>query len=413
MICKRFVLAGMILLLLLPSAASASFTVRTSNDQKGQFDFVVRPGQRVDDYISISNNSEDSVMFRVYGADGYKSKQGSFALKSLSDSQMAVGKWLNFNSDSVNQEAKAGSQEIMGRLSAPTKVNDSYVLVELKGKESKKIPFVIVVPTKISPGAYTGGIGVETAASKSTLTGGGMGVSIIARFAVRVFVSVPGAKLNKPVVENFTYQYIDNKPKFKITFKNAGNTILSQTTNIEIFGWPDANTYVDEMENVNKNEELRLQALKQKQSNIIPISKIDLGQGEFFIADAEWKKNPIIGFYEAVAMTTFSEYDVATAKYVNPQIVIKKLNFVVVRWDVLLVLLLIILFVIAIVIVKLFGVWSLRKQSKPYVIKGNETLVSLANGAGVSWKKLAQINRVKAPYILQKDQVLLIPTKKK
>jgi LysM repeat protein len=62
----------------------------------------------------------------------------------------------------------------------------------------------------------------------------------------------------------------------------------------------------------------------------------------------------------------------------------------------------------------------MRKQEAKHVratwrlttIVHGDTLTSLAKKHGVSWKKLARVNNIKAPYSLTSGEQILVPVKK-
>jgi LysM repeat protein len=44
-----------------------------------------------------------------------------------------------------------------------------------------------------------------------------------------------------------------------------------------------------------------------------------------------------------------------------------------------------------------------------YTVKGKEDINSLANERGVSWKLLAQVNKLQPPYVLKKGLHIKVP----
>lgn len=65
-----------------------------------------------------------------------------------------------------------------------------------------------------------------------------------------------------------------------------------------------------------------------------------------------------------------------------------------------------------------FIIWRLRrrKQKKAvrtaweqYTVVNGDSIMSLADSRAISWKKIAKINKLKEPYILQPGQVVLVP----
>ena len=51
-----------------------------------------------------------------------------------------------------------------------------------------------------------------------------------------------------------------------------------------------------------------------------------------------------------------------------------------------------------------------RSQTwQKYTVVSGDTIQSIADSVGMEWKKLAKVNKLKAPYILTINQIVLIP----
>jgi LysM repeat protein len=54
-----------------------------------------------------------------------------------------------------------------------------------------------------------------------------------------------------------------------------------------------------------------------------------------------------------------------------------------------------------------------RKNSDSYTVKTGDTIINIAKAKNISWKTLAKVNKLKAPYEVTPDQKILIPKSKK
>ena len=77
--------------------------------------------------------------------------------------------------------------------------------------------------------------------------------------------------------------------------------------------------------------------------------------------------------------------------------------------------------IISIAVLIVIGVVLYRRREKndalhhwrTYTIKEHDSVQSIADGRGISWKKLAKMNDLKAPYVLTSGEKIRVPAKKK
>lgn len=381
--------AGLLLaalpLMTFPLQTSASYNVVLSEENNGIYSFTLNPGESKTDKITIENLDDKPLTIRVYPADSTKSSQGSFALTDISDVQRTVGMWVQFGNS----------------------------VVEIPPNEKVTVPFTITIPNSITPGTYGGGIATETVSSKGVSATGAPVLATKARLVNKLFVKVPGEKKHLPVWEDFVYNKLgDNNHSFALRFKNAGNTYVMGESKVEIFGFPNAQPSDFEITD-DMPQELKDQKVRAKYDHTVKFNNVDIIRDTENQITGYWKLKPLFGSYTAKATVVFYEYDVATGKKINPQTYTKEVTFMVLDFNIILLILLLIGLVGSTIGAHRLYRHGQRKNSESYTVKSGDTLINIAKAKNVSWKTLANINKLKAPYEITPDQKILIPKSKK
>lgn len=355
------------LFLIFPASTLAGISLIPSDQGQRQFSFEIKPGEQQEAKLILNNLGDTEENVHLYGADGTQSNQGTFALTTLTTEQKNIGKWVSFPEP----------------------------MQKLKSKEKKEINFIIKIPTNTTPGIYSGGIAAESGAAVDN-TAQTNAVSISSRVVVKLFVSVPGVKINKYDWSDFTYQAgtINSKPTFTLSYKNDGNTIIIADQRIEIQGVPELSKKID-----------------------LPSATILQGGKNDIVY--KWDDQPFFGFYKATATVTFSEYDIINNQKKPAETIKKQINIYIplnlnstggkiTVGSIAALLVLLIIYLIA-----LFSEAKFRKNCRIYTTQKDDTLQTLAKRCRVNWKKLAKINKLKPPYELKTRQKIYIPPFKK
>lgn len=337
----------------------------TPSATRRTFAFVLNPGESKKDSIVVKNMKDYPITIHLYGADATYTAQGTLAVKTPDDEQRLIGKWVTFEEP----------------------------FITLKPNEDREIPFIIKTPKKTPPGIYAGGIAASTipgaAVGGQNTTTAGSSIQIVARIIVQTYVQVPGEKIHKFKWPDFTHgTEINGKKSFQLTFKNEGNTIITTKSTIEISGFP-----------------------KQYNSKITPADNKILG-GDTLKVKETWPLLPKFGFFRASAKVTAYEYDIINNQDKNPETFIKEVRFYIIPFAIFVWLILILLFLIALYVTFKILRKAYIKKCEPYIVQSNETLTSIAEKYGISWKKLASINKLKPPYSIKPGQQILIPPQK-
>ena len=136
------------------------------NGELGRSYFVhdVKPGQTIEDWVAITNYGEEPMTFSVYGTDAFNTPDGSFALLPADEEPALAGTWIE-----IPREDQT---------------------VEVKGGETRVIPFTITVPDNAEPGDHAAG--VIASVSHDALNAQGQLVRVDRRIAARVYLRVDG-----------------------------------------------------------------------------------------------------------------------------------------------------------------------------------------------------------------------------
>lgn len=368
--------------------ASAKFTVYSAKDQGYKFYYTVNAGETITDAITVENLSNEGMLVNIFGADGEQTQTGTYTIKTTDKEQFTVGNWIKFNTNQV----------------------------ELKPYEKRNIEFKVQIPEKTPPASYIGGIGVSTSSLGAESSGGAPKLNVVSRVALLTYIDIPGA-------QNLSYDWtalqhvadVNGSHSFKLKIKNNGNVAVMFHGNIEMLGSPDGNnqdekTEVDtqELNELSKAEKLKL---LDRDKNILPVNDTLLFGGDEIEIPFSWQKKPLYGSYVAKATLEFAEYNIKEGKEINPVTLEKETAFTVIPWNLITMVILFIVLLITIYIGMHVRKRIMVKSALKYVVKGNDTLLSIAKDQKVSWKLLAKINRIKPPYELKDGQTILIPKK--
>jgi len=372
-----FVVTG---LLLTTTVVSANFTAYNKNGEYSPYTFELSPDGSARDSIMVENLSDDATTLNIYGADAGQSSTGYFALGTQNEKQLTVGKWLSFDESQVT----------------------------LEPHEKKEVFFNVKVPENTTPGSYAGGIAAESIAKKAEVASG-PALSVTSRFITQIFVEIPGQKNHAPQWTDFSY-HVDPKDiqRFDFSFKNVGNTTVIAESKLEIFGYPDGNSME---EPTVSDEETKAALLLKRNKNIVKLNDINLYQNDTITVSSSWNKKPLFGNYTARGTVTFYEYDAKSGKKINPVTLTREIPFWVIRWDIMIWILAALAAITSALVYKSFMLKSMKKNSNKYQIQAGDTLESIAKKAGINWKLLGKMNKLKPPYTLEKGQTILVPVK--
>lgn len=334
-------------------------------------------GESKEDAVLLSNTTPEAQTIKLYPVDAVPSNQGNFALEAESDPRDGIGAWIEL----------------------------SETLVTLEPGEQREIPFTITIPETADVGEHAGGIILQKA--KAGEVEGNMGASIVTRIGVRVYETVPGEIRKNLVLTNFAVQRVaapKSAPFYHITLTaiNQSNVTLKPEVRLKIGGWGKT-TYAD-LEDITIKS-LRLFFTRQGKFPIkffhgdILKKEWQLMRDQKVTTRWEWPE-PKFGRFTFQAALTYEGND-------GPKMLTSPaLTVWVIPWRELGVVGGTIVVIGALEILR--RILRSKKRWQKYTVKKGEQLVEIAEGYGMSWKKIARANQLKSP-LVREGQTILVP----
>ena len=355
----------------LASHELVTLTVKNPDPYTGNqswFVYTKNPGDTIDDIATIKNYGEETVFVRIYAVDAATSDTGSFILKFQHEDQDGIGDWSTISKNDIS----------------------------IKPGERIDVPFKIKIPETISPGQYIGGIIIEYGPnvtqgnSKDCATNGNCGSSIVSvktRIGSRIYLTIPGQTEEKVSLTDFSYYTtLTGQARFKLKIVNQGNVVYQPQAEI---------TVRDSKGNV-------FDTFSKPLGTSMPDSVIE--------PIITWDKNrPLTANFSATASVTFPRRFQVAGEILHGAPMVKTISFVIIPWDHIFYL-----SIIALIAVCLCAMHTMRLKHEisdgtEYRILEGDDIISIAEKNKTSWRKLAELNDIKPPYILKKGASIVIP----
>lgn len=387
------------------------------------FIYKLSQGEVKEDAIEVANLYEKSWEALIYAADTTKSSSGGFALKQFSEPKTEVGSWVRFypndppkvfqglfeeNGKKILSLCTMSREELKDKIGEKNLLENSLtdlgtwcigeesVKRELKSKERFNIPFIIKIPENADAGEHTGGILIQKANPETQENGSGSSIKLTTRVGVRIYETVPGEVIRKLEIKNFKiiknfkeFSFTDLFGKLKkpqeylvqTTTENSGNVSIDQAETIHIKNL----LFGRRSEDINRN----FQVMKR----------------DSFISNYSWR-NPRFGW---LAFSTEIKYKNSAG---NDEILKSEtIKMWIIPWrEITITAILFLLFFAG----YYFRKWYQKKRYGgigwvEYAVKQGENIMSLAEKFKVDWKILAKTNKLKAPYLLNIGQNVVVP----
>lgn len=326
------------------------------------FLFTVDPGQQATNTVKIYNTTNTKKTIDVYPVDSQVSSGGAFACAQKADEQRDVGTWLKLNKQTVTVDAN-GSQDI---------------------------DFSLSVPDSATPGEHNGCIAIQQTDQVPQAAGNGIALSF--RSAIRVSVTVKG-----DLRKGLAFTRLEDKPGNKegillinTALRNSGNVSLDTDVDIRL------KTVLGTT--VNKTGgEFPVLAGGESEFNF-EVGEPFWGGIYFLKAKATYNPNPQAGLGDESEEAAVTSSRVLVMAPKPMALVIE---------------------ILALAVLIGGGTYFYKRRSthkqwrnkgKIYVVKEGDSIQKVAGKYGVSWKTLARVNKLKAPYHLEAGQHLkLLP----
>jgi LPXTG-motif cell wall-anchored protein len=204
-------------------------------DGRTTFDFAVAPGTLIEDWITVTNYSNQSAGFRVYASDATTDYDtAAFTLIGAEQASIDLGAWTQVDSGPAEcPDTNDEAEEICA--------HDLGVRIALGPGESRTLPIAINVPFDATPGDHSAG--VVASFEQEAAEDDGTTVLLEQRVGARVYLRVDGPLAASVGVSGVTASYdgvVNPVGKgaatvgFDIT--NTGNVRLSGVPDVRLTG---------------------------------------------------------------------------------------------------------------------------------------------------------------------------------
>lgn len=335
------------------------------NNPRTQSIFILdtKKGETKKDVILVANNSDQKQTIELYAVDGIVTNTGSFTCSQESEAKQKMGAWIS--------------------------VDKAVVMLD-PGK-TEEVSFTLAMPTTADVGEHNGCIVFQSADEEEQASGN---VRIRTRQAIRVVATIPGDLQRSVEITSFTTGVDDNKQTYTLNLKNTGNVSADV----------DAKVYLTSL----------FGGVVYENGGGYPVladQKLDLT----FVNE----RAPFFGgWYYASAKIAYDDragtFGTGDSQHLIKKEAKRQLVFVVPTIAgalTMVVLLGLIGGVISWLVLRRYRRLDALKHWDSYTVKQSDSIQSIANKYDVSWKKLAAINSITAPYVLQDGNRLRVPAK--
>lgn len=313
------------------------------------FIHTLKPGEVKQEGVNVINNTAEEKYLLVYATDYVPSSGGGFACRQFLENKESVGQWIKMNKS----------------------------LVKLPAYSQSTVNFLIEVPEKTSPGEHNGCIAIQEYKPNPT---GETGVTLATRTAIRVAITIPGKiiqnleilGLKQTINEN---GFINLNP----SIKNSGNISIDTEIKVKTY-----NTF---------GNKIREQG---GEYSILQDSTLEL--------NFEIPRPLFGGIYHSILNVDYLHDKKISSKTILYIVYPSKIGLLILGPIIFLIIILILTKIIA----RKRRIW-IEKNWVQYKVKSGETITSIAEKKNVSWKLLAKVNSIKAPYELTTKMTLLAP----
>jgi hypothetical protein len=327
------------------------------------FVYELKPGDKFDDAVKVINNTDSVKTLLVYAVDSQASSGGAFACAQKVDTPVSVGSWITLSKDRVS----------------------------LQPDSSEDVPFTVNVPATASAGESNGCIVVQDA--QQTPVQQGNGITLSFRTALRVAITVPGEITKGLSFTNLVVNKLDNDMlRLSVGLRNTGNVSLDTELDVRvksIFG-----------------------TTLQKTGGEYPVLANSEAAFNFEVPQLFWG-----GLYVAEAVAVFNQDadsslgETGSTKAIDSQEV---RFFVKPKPAALLIELAVLSLVVglaAFLLIRKANTKRLHARSQTVVVEKGDTIQTIANQFGVSWKTIVKLNKLKPPYHVVPGKRIKVPKK--
>ncbi len=333
---------------------------------KSIFVYSLKPGEVKPDGIRVANNTDSSKTIEIYATDSEISSGGSFACSQKVDPKNEVGSWIKFEKAELTLES--GTNEV--------------------------VPFSLNLPQIVDVGEHNGCIVIQE--KKDASQGGGNGLQLSVRSALRVVVTVPGEIKKELQISDFHAKSTNRRHTFTVSVQNTGNVSLDTNIQVEVRNIFNRLTYTN--------------------GGVYPV----LPQKQAFELNYEMDHSFWGGIYRTRATAEYDSDPRSQLGQKGNSITKRssKTKYIIVAPKPLALLIYLLLISVAVTGSVLFlrrkrHYKEIGENWDDYTVKKNDNIHQLASKNNIGWKKIATVNNIKPPYVLEPKSIIKLPPKPK
>lgn len=329
---------------------------------KSIFIETLKPGEVSNQGIRVNNYTKETKTVVIGAVDSIAATDGSFSCKQDAEKQKAVGTWVKLKTKEV------------------TIAPDSNQVVD----------FTVTVPEGQSPGEHNGCITLRDKGDTGSKSGSGVLLSF--RTATRLSVTVPG-KIIKAL----------SLKEIKVARLKTGNYTVSPV--------------VHNTGNVSLDTASRVQLVSVfGHKSPIKLANFPVMAGATTGWNFEFKRPFWGGVYKAQTSISYNADPTAgLGEHVNDAKKVRKDTgyfYMLPAWPAAAVEVAVPLFIVFAIFMLLHRKRrkrQVRTKWQQYSVKQGDTVASLAEERKTNWKRIVKVNNLKAPFLLQPGQQILVP----
>lgn len=330
------------------------------------FIHTLNAGDKAEDGVLVINNTAEEKNIIIYATDSEVSTGGAFACAQLVQEKKEVGSWIELSKTEVT----------------------------LASGETEIVPFTINVPDNASVGEHNGCILIQEK-DDDTPSNLSKGIQLSMRLGLRVAINIPGEIIKELELKDFILEQDKEKDliRFKPIVKNNGNVSIDANVKVVTkYLWGN---------------------IFSKIGGEFPVLRGQESEWNFEMAKPYWG-----GWYYSQAEI---EYESDPSKEIGT---VNDENKTLIKSNVIwffstpetkaliveIVVLLLIITLVVLIIIRIMQRKWIKKSWIFYEVKSSQNIKSIADIHKVSWKLLVKVNKLKAPYYVQKGEKLRVPS---
>ncbi len=342
---------------------------------------TINPGELRSEGVKVINSTGEPKNLLLYARDSVRSSGGGFACKQLSEEPTSVGQWITFDISNLEED--------IANIKLGEKANTIQITIP-EGSEVI-IPFNITAPQDASVGEHNGCVLIQEIKQNASDTG----VSLSLRSGIRVAVSVPGKISRKIEFLNFKVENKNKSIYLMPSVKNTGNVSVDTTAEVKVkyfFGLPHR-TFGGEF----------------------PVLRDEVYDFNFELKRPFWG-----GLYFAKAVFSYDSNENASIGVSSGEKLTKVKSDTVWFFSAPTIFGLIIEITILFIAIFVFAIWRLNKKKQKwikkwtdYTVESGDTVEGIARKNKVHWELLAEVNKIKPPFMVKEGQEIKVPPPRK